>query len=114
MGARLFTEPGKDEGGEEEEWHPASVTLLPVQVGSLTATSPPQPLPKGQSLLYVALIRINLEFLVKTPKSLFCMDSTVKTFMSLDSIPKPKACFQDRSSGAPLIEKVILRWASLI
>jgi len=33
---------GKGEGGEEEEWHITSVigTLLPVQVGSLTAASP--------------------------------------------------------------------------
>ena len=32
---------GEGEGGEEEEWHPTSVTPLPVQVGSLTATPSP-------------------------------------------------------------------------
>ena len=31
---------GEREGGEEEEWHPASITLLLVQVDALTATSP--------------------------------------------------------------------------
>jgi len=30
---------GEDEGVEEEQWHLTSVTPLPVDVGSLTATS---------------------------------------------------------------------------
>ena len=30
---------GEGDSGEGEEWHPTSVTPLPVQVGSLTATS---------------------------------------------------------------------------
>jgi len=30
---------GEGEGSEEEEWHATSVTQLPVQVDSLTATS---------------------------------------------------------------------------
>jgi len=30
---------GEGEDGEEEEWHPKTVTTLPVQVGSPTATS---------------------------------------------------------------------------
>lgn len=36
--ARFRGEEGED--GEKEEWHPASATQLPVQVGTLTATSP--------------------------------------------------------------------------
>jgi len=40
MDTWLSSELGKVKGVEEEEWHLTSVTLLPVQVGSLTATSP--------------------------------------------------------------------------
>jgi len=39
MGTNLSLELGKVKSGEEEEWHPTSVTPLPVQIGSLTATS---------------------------------------------------------------------------
>jgi len=31
---------GKGKDGVEEEWHPTSVTLLPVQVSSLAVTFP--------------------------------------------------------------------------
>jgi len=35
---------GEGKGGEEEEWRPTSVSPLPIQVGTLAATSPTQPL----------------------------------------------------------------------
>ena len=38
MGTGLSSELGKVKGGEEEEWHPTSVTSLPVQI-HLTASS---------------------------------------------------------------------------
>ena len=39
-GYPILFRPGKAEGSEEEECLPISVTPLPVQIGSLTITSP--------------------------------------------------------------------------
>jgi len=49
MGTAFLT-AGKGQGSEKEEWHPTSVTLLPFQVASLTATSPMAIAAMGQPL----------------------------------------------------------------
>ena len=51
MGTGLSAELG-NEGGEEEEWHPTSVTPLPVQASSPAAISPKRPLANMDSLMF--------------------------------------------------------------
>ena len=49
---------GDDEGGEEDGRHPILFTALPVQVGSLAATSPTWPLWRTETI--VALFYMNM------------------------------------------------------
>ena len=38
---------GEGEGGLEQEWHPTSLTLMPVRASSLAVTSPQGLSPQG-------------------------------------------------------------------
>ena len=49
----LFTQHAEEgEGGVEEEWHPVSATPLPIEVRTLTVTSPAVVLVYGTTLTF--------------------------------------------------------------